>query len=348
MPDNEPLPHHREPVPEEVSPNRTVRRLVMVAAGVTVGTVLLVAAVVAAGIAILAIALSDFDLDFSSGGGKDGTDSQRLAVEVTPSTDLRPGDHVKVTTDAFSADAVVAVTVCLREADTLRRGLAACDEVQGSRYAVGSNGKLAATYVVPRSVTIRGQFVDCAGSDGRCLVVAADIDDYNRSGGRPISFRRDLPSAETTLTSTRPHTDLLPVTATPQGPAEPGATLRLEATGFEPNEPLLVAWCTDGFETLGIGTCEPTDQAAAFSAIALGSLPDAPRADAEGRAVIDATVRSTIEPTSSGFNLPGEPAERRRSDGRFDCRTSAGRCSIVIAAAADTKRSAVLPYEVLG
>jgi hypothetical protein len=315
-------------------PNRRWRRtLVGVLVGLG-GLVTLAILVVVVAIGALFLAFRGFDLDLGDPG--DGRDSQRLAVEVSPATDLEDGSTVRVTSDAFDARRIVGVAVCLREADSARQGVDACDEVQGARYAVSADGRLDATYPVPRVVRIGGQPIDCAVSAGRCLLVAASADDYDRSGGVPISFRPNLPAAETDPPSTRAQTDQLPVIVAPAGPVAAGTQLDVAASGFQPGEPLLVAWCTTAFDDEGPTACEPRDASEAFGAVAFRDLSgELPTADAEGRFRTTIDARTTIEPVFS--TDPSGAAER------VDCRRDG--CVLVIAAAADTKRSAVAAYE---
>src|SRR5690606_39328276 len=132
--------------------------------------------------------LLNFDVTIDADPGK-GTESTRLPIEVSPRTGLTDGTVVTVRSDAFEKSSVVGVAACLAEAETDARGVDACDEIQGARYAVDRQGTLRATFPVPRVITIRGVAHDCAASETSCLVVAADANDYDRSGGQPISFR---------------------------------------------------------------------------------------------------------------------------------------------------------------
>lgn len=301
------------------------------------GLATLIIVILALFLGVIFLLFRNFDLDVGDlGDPGDGRDSQRLAVDVAPATDLDDGSTVRVTSDAFDAQRIVGIAVCLREADTARQGVDACDEVQGARYAVGADGRLDATYAVPRVVRIGGEPVDCASRAGRCLLVAASADDYDRSGGVPISFRRDLPAAAADPPRTRPQTDGLPIVVAPAGPVAAGSQLDVAASGFQPGEPLLVAWCTSAFEDQGPTACEPRDASEAFGAVALRDLSgELPTADAEGRFRTTLDARATVEPPYF--------ADSSGSDQGVDCRREG--CVLVIAAAADTKRSAVAPYQ---
>ncbi|MEZ5139650.1 MAG: neocarzinostatin apoprotein domain-containing protein [Acidimicrobiales bacterium] len=314
--------------------------------GLTIGGLTIALAVVIGAVAAM---LQSCDLEIGTVGDPgDGTSSARLDVLVVPATGLREGSTVTVGSQAFEPERIVGVAVCLAEADTQRRGVGARDEVQGARFATDVDGLLRATYAVPRRIRAGGRTHDCATRPGRCVLVAADASDYNRSGGQPLTF--DEPAAGEgegpTPPTTRPETLGLAIAADPAGPVGAGTSVELTATGFQPGEPLLLAWCTDDFARVGPGACEPSDSSAALGAVVFRTLPTGPtvpRADAEGRAVVRLDARATIAPTPFGTDTPST-----RADGRVDCRTEAGRCSFVVAAAADTQRSAVLPYEVAG
>lgn len=313
---------------------------------------------------------SGCDLDLGDPG--DGTDSQRLAVDVSPRTDLEDGSVVRVTSDAFGPDAIVGIAVCLRSADTERRGVAACDEIQGARYATDAEGRLDATFPVPRVITVGGQAYDCAQAAERCLVVAADANDYDRSGGQPVRFGRDLEPADLEAVTTRPQTDLLPIGSEPaagETALADGTELTILASGFQPGEPLLLAHCTDEFAEAGaFEACDPVDDLLAVEAVMTRSVEgDFPRADESGAFTTTLPVRRRIAPfagdlgraltaasetsttSTTGAVDPGpttsSPSTTAVPDpGDAWCTRNGGGCVIVVAAAADTKRSAVLPY----
>lgn len=293
----------------------------------------------------LSSSLDGCDIDVSSNPGE-GTASARLGVLVAPATGLTDGDVVTVASDAFAPNTIVGVAVCRAEA--VRLGVEACDEAQGARFATDGEGRLAATYAVPRVIAIDGDVHDCASSAGSCVLVAADANDYDRSGGQPLSFDASAPAPLLERPGERPQTDRLPATAAPAGPVAPGTAVVLEASGFQPGEPVLAAWCTEQFADEGPSECEPLDSSAAFAAVAFRSLsgiePGDLHADADGRVRAEVPARATIAPAIAVTG--GDTGRPVRPDGRVDCRTAPGACWFVLAAAADTKRSAVVPYEV--
>jgi len=314
----------------EGPPARRSRRVALGFAWSALGTGGIVVVLLVVVVILSSFILSRVDWEFGPG---DGTDSARLAVEVAPRTGLADGGQVRVTSRAFSAGSVVGLAVCLREADTEEKGVDACDTTVGSRFAVPPDGRLDATFVVPRVITVGGGVHDCATVP--CLVVAADVTDFDRSGGKEIRFAAGLPPADLTGAGERGRTDLLPVTVEPAGPFSPGATLSVTATGLVPGEPVLVAMCTNDFLRVDPWeACTTDDTTAAATAIMGGNVGDIDdRADPDGSFTAQVTVPRSVEPFSG-------------SSGAASCTTAPGRCAVVIAAAADTKRSAYLPLTV--
>lgn len=293
--------------------------------------VAILAVVVVAGV-LAALAVSRWDPELSVGPGK-GTESLRLAVAVSPATGLTEDAVVTITSDAFEPDHVVGVAVCRREADTRSEGVDACDKTSGARYATDSTGRLRATFPVPRVITVRGRAHDCAAPGARCRLVAADASDFDRSGGRPIRFRSDLPAVDLVPGGDRPRSDRLPATATPAEPVVPGTTLQVEVRGFQPGEPLLLARCVDFPDKPIESSCEPLDQDQALSAIM-------------GHDVSGISLRARPDGTLVTTAVAAPVARPFGAEKPIACTTAPGRCAIVVAAAADTKRSAVLPYTI--
>lgn len=263
-----------------------------------------------------------------------GTDSLRLPVAVAPTEGLREGQTVFVTSDAFEAEEVVGVALCLREADEKSRGVEACDLDSGARFAIDAEGRLAAALAVPRVITVAGEAHDCGAEPGRCLVVAADADDFDVSGGEPVSFAADAPAPALVPADPRPRTFLLPGELAPEGPHRVGDEVVVTASGFVPGEPLLVATCTDAFlHAEPWAACEPRDGNEAVMALMTRSTRGVTlRADDAGRVQLSVTV-------------PGGVASYGSEVGA-SCTRRAGACAVVVAAAADTARSAYLPLTV--
>jgi len=273
-------------------------------------------------------------LETGPDGPGTGTASLRLPVDVTPRSDLQPGQLVRVTSSAFEARTIVAITQCLPAADTESAGTGACDLDGGSRYAVGDDGNLDITVAARRMITVDREAHDCAAVPGRCLVVAAAADDHDRSGGRRIGFAEDLPPIVATPAPPRPQSLHLAVSATPVSPHRDGQDVTIRAEGFVPGEPILLAWCTDDFEADGPYACEPEDLDQAVGAL-LGRTVDG----IDGRAGDDGTVEVVLPARARITPFGGE--------GPVTC-TAARPCWFAVAAAADTQRSALVEYSVAG
>ena len=219
-----------------------------VAKGCALMSVLTVLVSLGAAAVLVLIAVFTFDFDFNFDFGRHpgkGRHSRHLAVAVTPASGLRPGQAVRVTSRSFAVEQLVGVTVCLTEADTKRRGVDACDTVHGSRYVTDAHARLDATFRVPRVITVGSRAYDCASRPGRCLIVAANADRYNDSGGKPIRFRSGLPPVALVAESTRPVSKELSFHVRPGGALQPGQSFTVDAMGFQPGEPLVTAWCDD-------------------------------------------------------------------------------------------------------
>lgn len=316
-----------EPMPRRSSTGRLV-------AGGAIGCLGIAGFVAVALVLTLILAVRSCDVEVGPLGNNpgQGTDSMQLPIEVTPRTDLEDGQVVQVSSDAFPAHKIVGVTQCLPTAETESLGVAACDTDGGSRYAVGPDGMLVVDHPVRRVITVAGTAHDCAAVEAGCLLVVADVGDYNRSGGERIGFAEG-PAVDLTPTIGRPPSLRLAVTATSETRYRAGEEVTLRAEGFVPGEPILLAWCTGAFETTGIDACEPESLDEAVGSM-VGSSVDGVTRTADDEGVVEATLiaRATVDP------FLGQPAE---------C-TAAQPCWFAISAAADTQRSALLAYSVTG
>lgn len=279
-----------------------------------------------------------FDVDIGPG---QGDESEELAVEVAPAEGLDDGAAVFVSSRAFRPHGIVGVVVCLEEALTEAVGVDACDRAAGQRFATTPEGELAAVVAVPRVITVEGEPHDCAERAGRCLVVAADSQDFDLSGGAPITFAAGSAPAELVPGGDRPRSVLLPGSITPEDAVAVGTTVTAEASGFMPGEPVLVGRCTAAFLHREIWqACAPEDGDIddAITAIMGRSVDQIDlHADAEGSVQVEVEVTDEVTPGLSD-----------EQGGGLDCTGDPGACGIVIAAAADTQRSAYLPLTVTG
>src|SRR5438105_5008361 len=138
MADYEPFPTNSA----EPEDNRTLRRGVLGCFGCGGAGILGIVAVLVLLFGGLALGTNGCDIDLQKDPG-DGKASRRLPITVSPTTGLRDGQPVRITSDAFAASSFVVVTMCLRTADTRHGGVADCDQTIGSRYATDSRAHLA-------------------------------------------------------------------------------------------------------------------------------------------------------------------------------------------------------------
>lgn len=323
------------PASEPLDPDKPTWRRILMRVGLIVGgaSLLSVVGVVAATLILLSAISWEGCTVTGVGVGRNpgqGTESLRLPVDVAPRTGLTDGQAVLVTSTAFAPHSIVGVATCLREADVDAEGVDACDTVQGSYFAVDPGGRLAVAYTPPRVITVGGTAHDCAAEPDRCLVVAADFEDYDRSGGQAISFALGLGPADLTPVGPRPKSVRLPILASPPGPAAPGSSLEVTAVGFVPGEPVLVAECTVEFLTRDAWEVCGGDRAGvAISIFMTGDVSAVTdHADGQGAYTTTVTVPDRVTPT-----LGTAPTTCALPES----------CGIVIAAAADFTRSAFLP-----
>lgn len=304
--------------------------------GVLLGIVALVAVVGAVAVGMAVVALRSVDVDVGPSPGP-GTESERVPVAVTPASGLSDGSVVTVTSDAFTALRVVGVAVCLPEADTESAGVEACDDISGARYAIDATGHLEATFAVPRVITVGGTAHDCATVEPGCLVVAADAGDYDRSGGETVRFLEGLPAVDLVPVTVRPITDRL--TAEPPDLARvflEAGPVSIRAEGFQPGEPIIVALCADVPDDELHRSCvdEPGSTEAAGALLTRSVEHVTRHADEDGVASVEVEPVAVVAPVLSNLQV--------------SCDVEPARCSVVVAAAADTKRSAVVPYRTGG
>ena len=142
--------------------------------------------------------------------------SKRLPVKATPHKGLHAGDTVTVTASGFQPGAPLAIVECSSTATT--KGSGSCDLgtstfLNGQDLTADASGKLTATYKISRHITTPNDgALDCARGNidpdaydaaiaadpGRadtrlsgyftCMVIVADVNDYQQSGGDPIAF----------------------------------------------------------------------------------------------------------------------------------------------------------------
>ena len=142
--------------------------------------------------------------------------SKQLPVRVTPNKGLHDGDTVTVTASGFAPGATLSIVEC--DGSAVKVGDDACDLgtssfINGTDLTADAHGNLTATYAIKRHITTpKNGPLDCATSNVdpdaynagvaadpsragitapgyfSCIIVVADIGDYQQSGGTPFAF----------------------------------------------------------------------------------------------------------------------------------------------------------------
>lgn len=164
-----------------------------------------------------------------------------------------------------------------------------------------------------------------------------------RTSPRRVTFRPGLPPVDLNPAEPRAATVRLPVTGSPRGFLAPLTRVRVVARGFEPGEPVVLARCASEFGRLRADeACEPLDLIAGTEVLR-GRVPDgAPVAGPDGTFTREVTAARRLGILGNVFTKDKSPP----LPDEVDCTERPARCSIVVAAAADPYRSAVLPYTV--
>lgn len=248
-----------------------------------------------------------------------------VAVTFSPTTGLHEGDEVRIASDAFAPHEVVEVLPCPSEA----RSHFECDHEAGMRVAVDPSGHLEATYAVPRR--LGAGTGDCATRIPGCLLLVGTVADRDRVGRAPLRYApTDGPPAS--------RIDLRRVGRL-DGSLEHlgGDRVAVSAEGFLPGEPVLVAVCQTEVTTM-----LPPTEACALDGddLTVRELTEVAgvgdRADDAGGArltiEVPAAIRAYEEDEGNGL----DPLV-------FRCDVEPSPCVVLLAAAADLRRSAVVP-----
>ncbi len=122
-------------------------------------------------------------------GPGDGRNSRHLPIAVAPADGLRDGSPLRVRASRLVGAGAAVIASCAAEADDRNRGVAACDMSHRTKVAV-RHGKVRASFRAPRLVALAdGTQVDCASEAGRCVLMVASAENYDRSGFVPLTFR---------------------------------------------------------------------------------------------------------------------------------------------------------------
>ncbi|MDQ6696068.1 MAG: hypothetical protein M3Z46_01250 [Actinomycetota bacterium] len=121
-------------------------------------------------------------------GPGDGRHSRRLPVAVVPASAVQEGESVQVHASRLAGAGQAIIAQCEAEAETRSRGVAACDLAQRSRVKV-HHGQVNSSFRLSRSIDLRGgRRVNCGTESGRCVLMVASTENYDRSGFAALSF----------------------------------------------------------------------------------------------------------------------------------------------------------------
>jgi hypothetical protein len=121
-------------------------------------------------------------------GPGDGRHSRRLPIEIAPSDGILDGSAVRVRASRLAGAGEAVIAMCAVEADRASRGVAACDLAHRSQVKV-HQGKVLASFRVSRSIPLQdGSRVNCGDGPGRCVLMVASVENYDRSGFAPLMF----------------------------------------------------------------------------------------------------------------------------------------------------------------
>ncbi len=121
-------------------------------------------------------------------GPGDGRHSRRLPVSIAPISALQDGERVRVRASRLAGAPGAIIAQCGAEAETRSRGVAACDLAHRSRVPV-RQGKVQSTIAMSRSILLRsGATVNCGSAPGRCVLMVASAENYDRSGFASLTF----------------------------------------------------------------------------------------------------------------------------------------------------------------
>ena len=239
-------------------------------------------------------------------------------LTVTPSDGLGDGDIVQVHGDGFTPNVPIALLQCPADANALF----GCYSEYNRYFQADTNGAFSTTLKVERQQQVFGptpepSIVDCAESDGRCIVVAVDYNDDLDSASVPISFDPSKPPAPPPTATATPNTGLLD-----------GQTVTVSSDGFPPGAGLFLVECIAG-STDGSG-CD-------LSHLTNVTVDDnghletqfvVQRILALGAPVIPPPTATTVPesaPAAASFLTPAA------DPGTFDCASAPGACVVSLA-----------------
>lgn len=121
-------------------------------------------------------------------GPGDGRHSRRLPVAVVPASTLQDGESVQVHASRLAGAGEAIIAQCEATAETRSLGVAACDLDHRSRVTV-HRGQVETSFRLSRSIALRnGTRVNCGTAPGRCVLMVASTENYDRSGFAALAF----------------------------------------------------------------------------------------------------------------------------------------------------------------
>lgn len=144
-------------------------------------------------------------------GPRDGLDSKRHPVTVSPAHDLLDGQQVTVSGSEFPPDTALGVVMCAGE---LGGGAAQCQLSPYTPVQSDATGSFTVDHEVRRIIMVGGQEIDCAdppvqGAEAGCAIAVGAINDYDESGVAQVTFDGTVPPPPPPTLSVSPTTDLV-------------------------------------------------------------------------------------------------------------------------------------------
>lgn len=254
-------------------------------------------------------------------GPRDGLDSLRLPVQVTPADGLADGQTVTVTGQGFPANTPLGVVMCTSYGPSPEGGVTNCQISPYTSVTSDAQGTFSVEHAVSRHVRLSNGVHDCAapppdGAERNCVVAVGAISDYDQSGITPVTFDPDLPA-----------TPPLWVGMEPAGPVDDGDPLTITISNAEPGSTWWVDVCgyaeSDELDQWGhtsvVGLCASGEPAPGYCDDA-GFCTDQGATGTE--VVVDASGSAT-------FVLPAL-ATIVAGDQVLDCREPTSWCEVVV------------------
>jgi hypothetical protein len=133
------------------------------------------------------------------GGPRDGLESKRHPVEVSPADGLADGQIVTVRGSQFPPNTALGVVMCSPHGPSDVGGSVNCELSPYTSAMSDATGSFEVQYAVRRHIALPNGTVDCAGpppegSTATCVVAVGAISDYDESGIAVVSFDPELPA----------------------------------------------------------------------------------------------------------------------------------------------------------